>query len=673
MTKLVLGNGDMVCLKEKNSLVDRSLLIKLILESEKRVQIFSFPSGFGKSTNQSMLEYFFSQQYENNNYFQDSLLFSERNAADFRQHQSKYIVLRLKFHADKDLLYSVMNGIGYSLTDYCNYSIEKIYDSLSLMLKKDHLNAIECSNMLRKLFNQLMAHSYPTIILIDEYDAPFQNDHHKRFEILSAIRELLIPITSHPAIFKVIMTGVLPIAPEELFGFLKRDIDYYSLFDTHVSPFFGLTAAEIETIYDKESSAQIAEHGGYKIGNKQIYSVLQAIVFSDKTQQFQPGNGFINLFLERIYSDVSFLSYLRKQFESLLYKVDPVTLAVKIYPVIAATQLDGNSPDLIWTLLFHAGYIALERKLDASTYVVRISDKQHCSFFNEAQTKIRNLIARKFEEERLRFFPLCPNNNASKPTAFVKDNSLTHAQAHNLHSPLPDDFLTVDTLLRQKQYIDIQVWEELYQWLTEENFELPNSDLYAPLMPYCCKQKTVSSYTTIAVCLYLRKDKDLSESFTANITFNIYHRMLYQKDSYTRISADHLFRSEARIIFAYLLKAARVNAIDFSNSVRYNIHRDNISNTLKALRTIKHPVSEIDLSNCGFDDFDVRNITTLIIDNPDLERVHLWKSAFTKGGIKRITDELINANRPSLTISFGPNHSIKFVEPEQEPASLVPM
>ena len=123
--QLDLGGSDFKDIIENNYyFIDKTLLIKEILEANKKVLLFPRPRRFGKTLNLSMLRYFFDKSMpENKNLYKDLKIW--QTGDDIKQHCCKYPVIYLSFkdvkaetwEACKELLISEIVNL-YSAHDY---------------------------------------------------------------------------------------------------------------------------------------------------------------------------------------------------------------------------------------------------------------------------------------------------------------------------------------------------------------------------------------------------------------------------------------------------------------------------------------------------------------------------------------------------------------------------
>lgn len=79
--------------------VDKTDMVRQILESPADVYLFTRPRRFGKTLNLSMLDAFFNMKYEGNTWF-DGLKVSECDICD--EHKNRYPVIYVDF---KDVFY----------------------------------------------------------------------------------------------------------------------------------------------------------------------------------------------------------------------------------------------------------------------------------------------------------------------------------------------------------------------------------------------------------------------------------------------------------------------------------------------------------------------------------------------------------------------------------------
>ncbi|KAG4082652.1 hypothetical protein H8356DRAFT_1284300 [Neocallimastix lanati (nom. inval.)] len=179
--------------------IDKSLLIKEFLQDDSEIVCVTRPSGFGKTTNLTMLRYFFEMSYENikENEFQnlrnkkyfENLLISKEKEDDqtyLDKYQGKYPVIYIDFSSAFKIektfeatIESFKSFIKKLFRSYKNINLKNLdkYDKeqwenfqsgiFSLYELKESISFLCLS--LNKAFNKNI------ILLIDNYDSPILN------------------------------------------------------------------------------------------------------------------------------------------------------------------------------------------------------------------------------------------------------------------------------------------------------------------------------------------------------------------------------------------------------------------------------------------------------------------------------------------------------------------
>ncbi|KAG4092379.1 hypothetical protein H8356DRAFT_1278505 [Neocallimastix lanati (nom. inval.)] len=179
--------------------IDKSLLIKEFLQDDSEIVCVTRPSGFGKTTNLTMLRYFFEMSYENikENEFQnlrnkkyfENLLISKEKEDDqtyLDKYQGKYPVIYIDFSSAFKIektfeatIESYKSFIKKLFRSYKNINLKNLdkYDKeqwenfqsgiFSLYELKESISFLCLS--LNKAFNKNI------ILLIDNYDSPILN------------------------------------------------------------------------------------------------------------------------------------------------------------------------------------------------------------------------------------------------------------------------------------------------------------------------------------------------------------------------------------------------------------------------------------------------------------------------------------------------------------------
>jgi len=319
MPKMAIGIDNFRTLLFKSDVfVDKSLLIKELIEDPSEVILITRPRRWGKSMNMDMMRCFFSIEVD----LHDRLVPEDQkinpklfaggdvdigfgkmkklkplkiaNDSDSMEHQGKYPVIYINF---KDIKGSSYDEIEESIC----INVREIYMSHKYLQSSDNINKEDkeifayylkgkidtsylkkslgfLSSLLFKYFNQKV------YILIDEYDTPINSAYLKftempqEFEkILELFRGILgSALKTNPHLEKAVITGILRIAKANLFSDLNN-IREYCVLDKKFSKFYGFTENEVNDLLSqvptKTSKEEIKYwYNGYSFGEEIIYN-----------------------------------------------------------------------------------------------------------------------------------------------------------------------------------------------------------------------------------------------------------------------------------------------------------------------------------------------------------------------------------------------------------------
>ncbi|MBN1069581.1 AAA family ATPase, partial [Clostridium botulinum] len=163
--------------------IDKTLLIKDLLDNKADVNLFTRPRRFGKTLNVSMLQYYFEKREEDNAYLFENLNIMKAGE-EYISHMGQYPVINLSLKSAKQP--------NFELAFKCmKEEITNEFRRHEYILKSDKLNN-EKEQYLRivkgddegglyitslKFLSQCLEkyHNKKVIILIDEYDVPLEN------------------------------------------------------------------------------------------------------------------------------------------------------------------------------------------------------------------------------------------------------------------------------------------------------------------------------------------------------------------------------------------------------------------------------------------------------------------------------------------------------------------
>jgi hypothetical protein len=385
-----IGHSDFQTIIEKDLYyVDKSLLIKDVLDSGAEVTLITRPRRFGKTLNLSMLRYFFeapipiearypsllranSPAEKEKNLFKHLSIW---NAGEkYTSHYQKYPVIVLSFKDAKQANWTeCLRQIGrvvseeYSRHSYLlekhkkmNETERRTFNSIILREAEEW----ELKESLRKLTKFLYDyHNHKVILLIDEYDTPVHEAYDLGFydEVIGFMRSLFgQTLKDNLYLEKAIITGILRVTKESLFSDLNNP-KIVTILDELYGDKFGFTEEEVFQFLkdygiEKEMGEVRAWYDGYTIGKYEIYNPWSILNFVDApSHEFRPywintsGNRLVNHLLVR--SDKT----AKKELEELL---EGKSITKRIHSHIVFSEIEKTSESL-WSFLLFTGYLKI--------------------------------------------------------------------------------------------------------------------------------------------------------------------------------------------------------------------------------------------------------------------------------------------------------------------------
>ena len=355
--------------------IDKTLMIKELLENKETVNLFTRPRRFGKTLNMSMLQRFFEATEKSNAY-----LFGDLKIAaypEYMAYQGQYPVISVSLKSMKqasytDAFYMYKNLIA---KEYEKHKIilesNKILDSekevfQNIMEQRADQNVY--LNSIRTL-SDILAKYYEknVIILIDEYDVPLENAYHEGFydDMTNLIRSCFeSALKTNPSLEFAVLTGCLRVSRESIFTGLNN-LKTYSITKNKFSQYFGFTQEEMKEILQTFSLEQYAEtiakwYDGYRFGLTEIYnpwSVLNCIdsYLQNDMVACEPywSNTSSNRIVKRLIEESN--ERTKSMVEEL---INGTPIHTQIFEDVTYGTIDVNQ-DYIWSFLLFTGYLKI--------------------------------------------------------------------------------------------------------------------------------------------------------------------------------------------------------------------------------------------------------------------------------------------------------------------------
>ena len=358
--------------------IDKTMLIKELLDKKGAVNLFTRPRRFGKTLNMSMLQYFFEDARDDkgekldNSYLFDGLQIMEAGE-QYVSHMGQYPVINLTLKGGKqpdfELAYAMLKrqiAEEYKRHMYIlNGDIleEERQRYYSIMVEKADREAyVDALQFLSKCLERY--YGKKVIILIDEYDVPLENAHLCEFceEMIAFIRSLFeSALKTNSSLEFAVVTGCLRISKESIFTGLNN-LKIISILDEKYDEHFGFTDTEVQKICEDYHMPQKFEiikdwYNGYLFGNANVYNPWSVMQFMDDLQD-NP-----NRYPKAYWANTSSNSIVRKLIEmadedtkmEIEELIEGKTIEKPIHEDITYDEV-YKSMDNLWNFMFFTGY-----------------------------------------------------------------------------------------------------------------------------------------------------------------------------------------------------------------------------------------------------------------------------------------------------------------------------
>ncbi|MCX4326379.1 MAG: AAA family ATPase [Lachnospiraceae bacterium] len=376
--------------------VDKTGIIRDLLNSGNKVTLFTRPRRFGKSLNMDTIKSFFETGTDHS-LFNGLEISKEKELCS--KYQGKYPVISISLKSAE--------GSGY----------EKALLRMSKILKKEirrHQYLLQSSQLsendkkdLKPLFEENLSediqefslsllsemlykhYGRKVIILIDEYDVPLDKACHYGYydEMLQHIRLLFGEVLKTNIFLEfAVLTGCLRISKESIFTGLNN-FKTMTISDRAFSKYFGFTDEEVKEMlcyYGIEDKSGLFKewYDGYRFGGNSIYCpwdvINQCSEFCEsKNAEMKPH--WINSSSNYIIKDIldSHANTIKRQMEEL---VSGECIRQEIIPGLVYPDLkssDSRKRQLaLWSVLYTTGYLTDAKEPDGNIHTLVIPNRE---------------------------------------------------------------------------------------------------------------------------------------------------------------------------------------------------------------------------------------------------------------------------------------------------------
>ena len=359
--------------------VDKTLMIKKLIEGQAKVTLFTRPRRFGKTLNQFMIRRFFEDEITekgekvDNGYLFDGLAICECGE-EIMKHSQQYPVIFLTLKSAKQPDFEM--AYACLIDEICKEFQRHSYVLAGEMPQRnrERFERIQLGKGSRDEYAKALGflseclfkyHGKKAIILIDEYDVPLENAYFRGFydEMIDFIRSLFeSALKTNPYLERSVITGCLRISKESIFTGLNN-LETDSVLHTRYGDSFGFTQEEVEAMlayYDLNEQLEEVKkwYDGYLFNNFEIYNPWSILKYvndrKDHVTQFPlpywsntSSNSIVHEMVEDADEDA------RRDLETLM---DSGTIEKIVHEEITYADIH-TSQDNLWNFLFFTGYL----------------------------------------------------------------------------------------------------------------------------------------------------------------------------------------------------------------------------------------------------------------------------------------------------------------------------
>ena len=371
--------------------VDKTLIIREIIDRKNQVELFIRPCCFGKTLILSMLRTFFEQDTDvhgrvtDNSHFFDGMKIMQAGER-YVSKLGQYPVISLSLKSGKQPTFEIAYQclVDEIVKEYERHRYVLLGEQLLDSTKEKYRLVMERKaepSAYAKGLEFLSAclreyHGKNTIILIDEYDVPLENAHFAGFydEMIGFIRSLFeSALKTNDNLEFAVVTGCLRISKESIFTGLNN-LKIISILSLDYVEYFGFTQSEVEDMlayYGLEHKLEEVRewYNGYVFGDTQVYNPWSVINYVDA------GKGQPDAFPKPYWSNTSSNSIVRELIEAadentkreIEGLIAGGTIEKPVHEEITYADIH-TTKDNLWNFLFFTGYLkAIDKRFEVDT------------------------------------------------------------------------------------------------------------------------------------------------------------------------------------------------------------------------------------------------------------------------------------------------------------------
>ena len=439
--------------------VDKTDLIKELLENWGEVNLFTRPRRFGKTLNMSMFQCFFEIGCDKSLF--DGLRIAEESTL-CETYMGKFPVISISlkgidaadYETARNLMVKVVNEEARRFQFLTESSRLTDTDKMlfgQLLQKEMDDETLFCS--LRELTELLRKHyEKQVIVLIDEYDVPLAKANELGYydEMVRLIRGIFgSALKTNHNLYFAMLTGCLRVAKESIFTGVNN-FNTFTITDVDFDEYFGFTDAEVKEMLEEyqlgSSYEDVREwYDGYRFGNVDVYCPWDVICYVNKRRTdpaLQPQNYWLNTsgnevvrhFIEALGDGVT-----KTEMERL---IGGEIVQKEIHEEMTYHDLYADMGN-VWSVLFMTGYLTQRGRADGNLYNLVIPNREIRNIFTEQIMKMFQEQAEQDGETLGRFCDALEQGNAEevercftgymRKTVSIRDTFVRKATKENFY------------------------------------------------------------------------------------------------------------------------------------------------------------------------------------------------------------------------------------------------
>jgi len=367
--------------KEGFYYIDKTGLIKDLLENPAYVNLFTRPRRFGKTLNMSMLKCFFEMGMtsDNSTIFDGLEISEEKELCEAYMGKFPVISITLKgatggnFEEAKVMLRRII-GVEAMRFRFLLQS-DRLDDTersqYGALVNTDQTGTFTMSDDLLKdslrIMSQLLKKHYgqDTVLLIDEYDVPLDKAYQSGYydSMVELIRGLFgNAFKTNDSLKFAVLTGCLRISRESIFTGLNN-FSVYTIRDVQYNEYFGFTDVEIRQMLEyyglmEKYDAIRERYDGYHFNSLDIYCPWDVVSYCHALKMnpsAKPQNYWVNTssndIIRRFLAKADAVT--RDEIELL---INGGCVKKMIHQELTYRDLDSDI-DNLWSILYTTGYL----------------------------------------------------------------------------------------------------------------------------------------------------------------------------------------------------------------------------------------------------------------------------------------------------------------------------